>query len=61
LESVAAAKEDIKKQIKSSTENGGRIESPISVAIDFDKLRQSGDPAKRELADILQSLAGVYS
>ena len=56
LDSVAATKEEMKKQMLFRS-SSGKVENPISVAIDFEKLRKSDDPEKRQIADILQSLA----
>jgi len=56
LDSVATAKEEMARQIRFTTTNEAKIESPISVAIDFEKLRKSDDPAKRQLADILKGM-----
>jgi hypothetical protein len=56
LDSVAEAKKEIERQMRFTAENVETIESPISVAIDFDRLRKSEDPAKRQLADVLDSL-----
>jgi hypothetical protein len=56
LDSVASAKEEIAKQIRFTTADQAKIESPISVAIDFERLRKSGDPEKRQLADIMTGM-----
>ena len=56
LDSVAKAKEEIKKQIQFTVSNPTNVESPISVAIDLEKLRQSGDPEKNQLADIFNGI-----
>jgi hypothetical protein len=44
LDSVSTAKEELKKQMISTAAPGARLESPISVAIDFDRLHRSDDP-----------------
>jgi hypothetical protein len=54
LESVSNAKDEMKRQILAAGTSA--IESPISVAVDFDRLRRSGDPAERQLADVLEAL-----
>jgi hypothetical protein len=59
LDSVASAKDEIRKQMKFTAENPDKIESPISVAIDFERLKQSGDPKKRQLGDILRGIADL--
>lgn len=60
LESVANAKTEMARQMRASS-TGVPIESPISIAIDFDRLKRSDDPAKRELADILHSITEMKS
>jgi hypothetical protein len=57
LDSVANAKAEIKKQMESTSARVATLESPISVAIDLETLRRSDDPAKRQLADILNALS----
>jgi hypothetical protein len=61
LDSVAAAKDEIRKQMQFTTANPQKIESPISVAIDLASLTQSDDPLKRQLAEVLTGLAELKS
>jgi hypothetical protein len=61
LDSVAGAKEELKRQMLSTALDGAKLESPISVAIDLDKLRRSDDPEKRQIGDILQGIAELRS
>ncbi len=65
LDSAAAARDSIDKMFADSLEsNGGRVDSPISQAVDFEGLRASGDPQQRELAHIsvqIRQLAGIVS
>lgn len=56
LDSVASAKEEIKRQMLFARDNPAKIESPISVAVDLEKLKRSADPEKRQMAEILSSL-----
>jgi len=57
LDSVADAKIAIKDQMLATTATEANMESPISVAIDLEGLRRSGDPAKLQLADVLNALS----
>jgi len=59
LESVAVAKEEMKKQMTFSASNPQKIESPISVAIDLASLTQSDNPVERQLAEVLAGLTDV--
>jgi len=59
LDSVAQAKEEIKKQITHTAKNPTKVESPVSTAIDFESLRRSGDPEKRQLADIMTAVQNL--
>jgi len=61
LDSVSNAKAEMKGQMSTAAADLSRVESPISVAIDFDRLRRSDDPAKRELAAIMEGLTDVRS
>jgi hypothetical protein len=53
LDSVEAAKEDIVRQIKAIEKKPADIETPISVSIDLQNLKQSGNPEQRSLGDLL--------
>lgn len=57
LDSVEEAKKDIIKQIDATEKAGSRLETPISVAVELQTLRQSDDPQQRSIADLL-SLVG---
>jgi hypothetical protein len=57
LDSVSAARDEIRKQMKFTAENPAKVESPISVAIDFERMRGSGDPEKRQISDILMGIS----
>ncbi len=59
LESVALAKEEIKKQIQFTAANLIKVGSPISMAIDFASLTQSDDPLRRQLAEVLNGLSEI--
>jgi hypothetical protein len=59
LESVDYAKTEMKKQMLAIGLPSYRIENPISTAVDFDKLKRSDDPEKRQLGDVLNGLAEI--
>jgi hypothetical protein len=61
LDMVDAAKAEIVRQIQSMEGKGAEIDSPISVAVDLEALRQSGNPEQRQLADILAAVAELRS
>ncbi len=61
LDSVEAAKAEIVRQIQSMEGRGTEIDSPISVAVDLEALRQSGNPEQRQLADVLAAVAELRS
>lgn len=56
LDSVSTAKDEIKKQMLFTAANPGKIESPISIAIDLASLSQSDDPIKRQMAEVLNGI-----
>jgi hypothetical protein len=59
LDSVAEAKENIIKQIRELEENPSEMETPISISIELQKLRQSDDPDDRNYADLLAAVSDV--
>jgi hypothetical protein len=59
LDSVATAKEEMKKQMIFTASNLDKIESPIGAAVDFATLTQSDDPTKRQLAELLATMSEV--
>lgn len=65
LDNVEQTKHEICKQIKSVENDASQIDNPISIALDLQFLRQSGNPEQRSLADILTAIsdlrAGVLS
>jgi hypothetical protein len=56
LDSVDAAKEELIRQMQ-SMQGKERIDSPISVAVDLELLRESGNPEQRQLADVLTGVS----
>jgi len=56
LDSAAKAKEEIIKQIKSVERNPAEVDTPISVAIELQSLRQSDNPLEKSNAEIITML-----
>lgn len=60
LDSVDEAKKELRKQIKAVVEDPTLVDSPLSVAVDLQFLKRSGDPESKaiaELREILQDLS----
>lgn len=57
LDSVEEAKQEIIKQIKSVEKDSKLVDTPISVAIDLQVLRQSDNPEERSLADLVSAIS----
>jgi len=57
LDSVEEAKEEITKQIKAAEKDAGEVDTPISVALDLQLLRQSDNPEQRSLADLVSAIS----
>ena len=56
LDSAAKAKEEIVKQIRSVERNRTEVDTPISVAIELQSLRQSDNPLEKSAAEIITML-----
>lgn len=61
LDSVQAAKDDIVKQVKVLENESAPIETPISVSLDLQLLRQSKKPEERSLADLVEAVGDLRS
>ncbi len=59
LDSVQAAKDDIVKQVKALENESADIETPISVSLDLQLLRQSKKPEERSLADLVGAVGDL--
>jgi hypothetical protein len=59
LDSVESAKNEIIEQIKSLEKDASDVETPISVSLDLQLLRQSEKPEERSLADLVAAVADV--
>jgi hypothetical protein len=57
LDSVEAAKSEIIEQTKALENDPSDIETPISVSLDLQLLRQSEKPEERSLADLVAAVA----
>jgi hypothetical protein len=61
LDSVEEAKEEIVKQVRSLEKDSSDIETPISVSLDLQLLRQSENPEQRSLGDLLAVITELRS
>lgn len=61
LDSVEKAKKEIIEQIKSLEADSSTQETPISVSLDLQLLRQSDNPEQRSLADVLSVITELRS
>ena len=59
LDSVEEAKINIVKQIKAVEKDASEIDTPISVALDLELLRQSEKPEQRSLADMVEAISDL--
>lgn len=59
LDSVEAAKNEIVEQIKALEKDSSDIETPISVSLDLQLLRQSEKPEERSLADLVAAVVDL--
>ena len=61
LDSVDNAKQEIKKQIESLEGDSSDIQTPISVSLDLQLMRQSAKPEEHALADVLATVVDLRS
>lgn len=61
LDSVEEAKGEIEKQITALERDPSDIETPISVSLDLQLLRQSDNPEQRSLGDVLSIISELRS
>lgn len=57
LDSVEETRAEINKQIAAVESADGHFETPISVAVDLQNLRQSENPERRSLGEVLAAIA----
>lgn len=61
LDSVESAKTEIIAQVRALEKNLANLETPISVSLDLQLLRQSDNPEQRSLADVLSVITELRS
>lgn len=61
LDSVEEAKKEIASQIAALQQDSSKLETPISVSLDLQVLRQSDNPEQRSLADVLSVVTELRS
>ena len=61
LDSVEEAKQEIVAQVGSLEQDPSKMETPISVSLDLQILKQSDNPEQRSLADALSVMSEVRS
>ena len=59
LDSVEAAKLEIIEQVKALEKDASDVETPISVSLDLQLLRQSEKPEERSLADLVAAVSDL--
>ena len=60
LDEAEAAREDLIKQIK-AVQGQKEVESPISVAVDLEKLTKSDKPQERQIAELFNALSNLQA
>jgi len=61
LDSVESAKQEVIAQVQSLEKDSSTQETPISVSLDLQLLRQSDNPEQRSLADVLSVITELRS
>ena len=59
LDSVDKAKRELRRQIKAVEKDPTLVDSPISMAVDLQTLKQSSDPESKTLADLRTALQEI--
>lgn len=59
LDSVDKAKKELRRQIKAVEKDPTLVDSPISMAVDLQTLKQSSDPESKTLADLRTALQEI--
>lgn len=59
LDSVDKAKKELRKQIKAVEKDPTLVDSPISMAVDLQTLKQSSDPESKTIADLRTALQEI--
>lgn len=61
LQSVDEAKEELTKQIRAVEKDPSKVDSPISIAVDLELLKQSADPQRKALAEMRSMMQQIYA
>jgi len=61
LDSVEGAKNELGQQMRSFEKGATEVDSPISVALDLQVLRDSGQPEQIQLADMISTISEIRS
>lgn len=61
LDNVEEAKKEIIAQVRSLEKDPAKLETPISVSLDLQLLKQSDNPEQRSLADVLSVISELRS
>lgn len=61
LQSVDEAKQELAKQIRAVEKDPSKVDSPISVAVDLQLLKQSEDPQRKALAEMRAMIQQIYT
>ncbi len=59
LDSVEEAKQNIQDQVRSLETGDFEVETPISLSLDLQPLRQSDDPGQRSLAEVISAISDL--
>ena len=59
LDSVEDAKQNIRNQVNALKQGDFAVETPISLTLDLQLLRQSDDPDQRSLADVISAISDL--
>jgi hypothetical protein len=61
LQSVAEAIEELTRQIRAVEKDPSKVDSPISIAVDLELLKQSADPQRKTLAEMRSMMQMIYA
>ncbi|WP_429912964.1 hypothetical protein [Glycocaulis sp.] len=61
LDAASVARDSIKKQVQALEADPTDIETPISLALDIQSLRQSDNPDDRNIADLIEAMTSLRS
>jgi uncharacterized protein YukE len=61
IEAYEGAKAEIKEQIENIESGDDNVDNPVSVAVDLQLWRESGDPKQENLADVVEMINSVQT